>query len=155
MNQIGYSIREYEPKDKAACITIFDSNVPEYFSDAEREEFIEWLDKEDRAPYFVLVEGNEILACGGIYEDTEKQVIGLAWGMVLYSKHKQGLGKQLTLHRLELMDRLFPHYDQHLGTSQHTEAFYRKFGFVTTGFIKDGYGPGLDKYEMRKSRFEV
>ncbi|MCE7991870.1 MAG: GNAT family N-acetyltransferase [Roseivirga sp.] len=150
MSQIQHSIREYEPKDKAACITIFNSNVPEYFCDAEREEFIEWLDKEDRAPYYVLLDGDLVLACGGIYEDAEEQMTGLAWGMVLYSKHKQGLGKQLTLHRLELMEKLFPHYAQHLSTSQHTEAFYKKFGFETTECIKDGFGPGLDNCKMRK-----
>lgn len=146
----NHLIREYRAEDKKDCLAIFDSNVPNFFMEYERQEFIEWLDKEDRAPYNVLLERGTIVAAGGIYIDDEKQVAGLAWGMIHGSKHKQGLGRLLTIHRLEVMDKQYPKLDQHLETSQLTEAFYQKFGFETTERIKDGFGPGLDNCKMRK-----
>lgn len=148
-------IREYESEDKKACLSIFDSNVPDYFVDNERQEYLEWLDETDRAPYYVLSLGNEIVAAGGIYVDNEKNVAGLAWGMVDNSKHKQGLGRLLTVHRLQLMDQLYPDLDQHLETSQLTEAFYKKFGFETIERVPEGFGPGLDNCKMRKKRMAV
>jgi len=33
-------------------------------------------------------------------------------------------------------------------TSQHTQGFYRRFGFVVEGITPDGYGPGLDRWDM-------
>lgn len=145
-------IREYTAEDKEACLAIFDSNLPQYFMPHERNELIEWLDKTDRASYSVLVEKDEVVACGGIYVDSDKQITGLAWGMVHDSRHKQGLGKALTIHRLETMSQQFPGLDQHLETSQFTEAFYLRFGFETIERIQDGFGPGLDNCKMRKTR---
>ncbi len=155
MSEQAHLIREYLPGDKEDCLSIFDSNVPDYFVDNERQEYLEWLDKTDRAPYYVLLQDSEIVAAGGVYIDKEMNIAGLAWGMVHGAKHKQGLGRLLTIHRLEVMDQLYPDLDQHLETSQHTEAFYQKFGFVTTERIKDGFGPGLDNCKMRKKRVSV
>lgn len=143
-------IQEYTAKDKAACMAIFESNIPQYFMESERPEFEEWLNKPDRAPYYILLQQNEIIACGGIYEDKEKKTAGLAWGMVSHKLHKQGFGKLLTEHRLVAMNALFPGLEQHLETSQHTEAFYRKFGFEVIEVVKSGFGEGMDNYKMRK-----
>lgn len=150
MSDSSHIIREYSLRDKAACLTLFDSNVPQYFMPNERNEFIQWLDKTDRAAYYVMIQKEEIVACGGIYVDWDRQATGLAWGMVHHSRHKQGLGKVLTIHRLETMNEQFPGLDQYLETSQLTEAFYLKFGFETIERIKDGFGPGLDNCKMRK-----
>ncbi len=151
MSKPDYQIRVYTTEDKTACLAIFDSNMPTYFMEYERDEFIEWLDKQERAPYYVLIQEQEVVAAGGIYIDDEKQVAGLAWGMVHRAKHKQGIGRLLTVHRLEVMDKCYPELNQQLATSQLTEAFYQKFGFETTERIKDGFGPGLDNCKMCKT----
>lgn len=143
-------IREYSTADKEACMAIFDSNMPQYFVSEERQQFEDWLDKEDRETYQVLIDRDEVVACGGIYEDTELKLVGLAWGMVRNDLHKNGYGKALTLFRIEEMEERFSHYDQHLGTSQHTAPFYEKMGFITTEIIKDGFGPGLDHFKMMR-----
>ena len=142
------TIRLYTPADKAACLAIFDSNMPQYFMPEERQQFEDWLDKEDREVYYVMTDNDQIVACGGIYIDTELNVAGQAWGMVLNSLHKRGYGKALTLHRIKEMDARFSHLDQHLGTSQHTAPFYEKMGYTTVEVIKEGFGPGLDHYKM-------
>ncbi len=39
-----------------------------------------------------------------------------------------------------------------LNTSQHTAGFYESLGFHKIEVIRDGYGPGLDRCEMRLGR---
>ncbi len=36
-----------------------------------------------------------------------------------------------------------------LSTSQRTHGFYARHGFVVTKITPDGFGPGLDCYDMR------
>lgn len=35
-----------------------------------------------------------------------------------------------------------------LDTSQHTQAFYARFGFVVKQIEQDGHGVGLDRWDM-------
>ena len=141
-------IRLYQKTDLEACLTVFDSNIPQYFMQSERDEFIEWLAKPDRDDYYVLLHKGALVACGGIYHDPENRETGLAWGMVRKDLHKKGLGKALSLHRLEVISQKYPDYQQQLVTSQHTTAFYKKLGFEIVSVEKDGFGPGLDNYKM-------
>lgn len=143
-------IRLYQHNDKAACLAIFDSNVPQYFVPGERNEFIQWLNKPGRAPYYVFEAEQETVGCGGIYVDKDKQIAGLAWGMVHRNYHKKGLGRSLTLYRLKAMTLNYPTLEQHLETSQYTEAFYQQFGFQTYERIKNGFSPGLDNCKMKR-----
>lgn len=48
-------IRPYAPEDRAACLALFDSNVPNFFAPHERAEFAAWL--LDPSEYFVLEDG--------------------------------------------------------------------------------------------------
>jgi len=146
------NIRIYTSQDKNACIAIFDSNCPRYFLDHERAEFIDWLEKEDRLEYYVLEIDDEILACGGIYKDDDLDQVGFAWGMVSRSHHGKGLGSALAKHRIKILDDKFPSYDCKLSTSQLTDAFFAKHGFVQTAYEKDGWGKGMDKVTMFRRR---
>ena len=60
-----------------------------------------------------------------------------------------GLGKALTEFRIETAQEKYPGLTITIGTSQHTEGFYQKFGFVTTEHTVNGYGPGIDMCRMR------
>ncbi|WOB50325.1 GNAT family N-acetyltransferase [Xanthomonas hydrangeae] len=72
----------------------------------------------------------------------------LCWGMVHPTLHRQGLGTDLLLARLEAL-RLTPNIQRVvLDTSQHTQAFYARFGFVAQHVVRDGYGAGLDRWDM-------
>lgn len=144
-------IREYKDTDKQACIALFDSNVPHFFSEDEKQGFIDWLDLPDRDAYYVVELEERIVACGGIFHETDKKIAGLAWGMVDRSLHKQGIGGRFTRFRLDLLTEKFPDHIHSIETSQHTEAFYKKLGFVTTHITPDGFAPGIDKYEMERS----
>ena len=144
----GISIREYTAKDFDACLDLFDSNCPKYFTAPERELFADWLNQEDRASYSVMEREGRIIACGGIYHDPDTSSVGLAWGMVHQDFHRQGFGRRLTELRLKQMAEQFPGLTQRLGTSQHTFQFYEKMGFEVEKVTRNGYAEGIDRYDM-------
>ena len=143
------AIRDYTPADRAACLALFDSNVPEYFTTPERPGFEEFLDALP-GPYLVLdSEQGELVACGGYAMNDEPGRADLCWGMVRRDLHTQGIGRQLTVERIERA-RQDPSVTMlALNTSQHTVPFYERLGFNTIEVIPDGYAPGLHRCEMR------
>lgn len=143
------NIEVYKPKHKASCLAIFKSNMPQYFLQEEFNDFDEWLDKEAlNERYFVCLQQNQVVACGGYFYDEERKKAGLSWGMVEQKLHGTGIGTQLTLFRIQKMRTEFPNETYMIDTSQHTAPFYLKMGFVTKEITPNGFGEGLDKYYM-------
>lgn len=143
------NILKYTPAFREQCIAIFESNQPKYFAPEERQLFIDWLDNGTAADYYVVESNGQIIACGGIYLDQRNNEGGLSWGMVHAAWHKQGIGKQFAQHRIELLKTTYPARVYRIETSQHTAPFYEKLGFKTVEITKDGFGDGLDKYNMQ------
>ena len=141
--------RPYAPSDLAACLAIFDSNVPTYFAQGERAEFQDFLRGLDplSSPYLVLLRDGRIVACGGVLADDAHQA-SFAWGMVDRELHRQGLGRQLALARLAQARRMPSITRLRLSTSQRTAGFYEAMGFSTTGVTPDGFAAGLDRYDI-------
>ncbi len=142
------SMRAFRPADLPACLALFDSNVPEYFRDHERDEFEAFL-RALPGPYFVLEEGATIVACGGYAVRAAEGEADLCWGMVHGSRHGRGYGRLLSAHRLEEAQKDPGLRAVVLHTSQHTVGFYEKLGFSLLSTEPDGYGSGLDRCEMR------
>lgn len=95
-------IRPYLPRDRDACLAVFDSNAPEFFTVGQRPAFEDFLDGTDldgtTRAYFVMEQDGAILGCGGY-------VLGnadahLMWGMIHRDWHKRGLGRLLLMFRL-------------------------------------------------------
>jgi predicted N-acetyltransferase YhbS len=145
------TIRAYNKEDFDSCMDIFKKNLGKFFDPGEEEGFISWLQSQSDEKYYVIEEQGKIVGCGGIFVDEEKKTAGLAWGMVHPSKHKQGFGKVLTTFRINKLKKKYAEYEIIVVTSQHTVGFYENFGFVTGQITKDGFAPGLDKYEMTLS----
>ena len=141
--------RPYAPVDLAACLALFDSNVPTYFAPSERAEFEAFLRGLDQAsgPYLVLTRHGQIVACGGVLADNAQQA-SFAWGMVGREWHRQGLGRQLAHVRLAQARRMPSITRLRLSTSQHSAGFYEAMGFATTSVTPDGLAPGLDRHDM-------
>lgn len=141
-------VREYRPTDLDGCVEVLESNVPEFFRDHERSEYREFL-ADLPGPYLVVSDGRDrIVACGG-YAASTRAVVDLCWGMVRRDLHGQGLGRMLTKARLDraLAD---PSVESvALSTSQLTTGFYERLGFRIVEVRPDGYGPGLDRCDMR------
>jgi GNAT superfamily N-acetyltransferase len=140
-------LRPYLHPDRAACLGVFESNVPEYFAPAERSLFEAFLDDPD-CPYFVMEHDDAIVGCGGYALAQQDGIASMVWGMVRRDSHKLGLGRFLLLYRLREIGKTGGIQMVRLDTSQKAEPFFRKQGFKATGLIKDGYGPGLDRVEM-------
>ncbi|MEL6675732.1 MAG: GNAT family N-acetyltransferase [Bacteroidota bacterium] len=143
-----YQIRPYEASDRAACLRIFRSNQPTYFTPEELGLFTTWLDEKTDENYWVIQIEGQVIGCGGIFWDDRVPGAGLSWGMVHQDLHGQGWGKIFTIERLKRIQQTYPNQPCHIDTSQHTAAFYEKLGFSTHEIIPEGFGPGLDQYKM-------
>ena len=151
----GYSARPYELRDRAACLSLFDSNVPGYFSDGERDEFAAFLD-ELPGPYLVVEdEAHAVIACGGHAQAEDPARADLCWGMVRGDLHRKGIGAALTGARIQAAFADPAIRVIALNTSQHTVDFYRRMGFTLESVEREGYAPGLDRCEMRLKREET
>ena len=146
----GVDIRPYAATDLDACLAVFDTNVPRYFLRKEREAFRAFLDALP-GPYLVLTDvAGDVVACGGhALNADEPGRADLCWGMVRQEKHRKGLGRHLIHARIDAAKRDPGVHLIALNTSQHTTGFYERFGFRVTEVERDGYGPGLDRCEMR------
>jgi len=143
-------LRPFRPDDSAACLAIFDSNTPKFFAPQERDEFRSYLASlgARSAPYLVLETDGVLRACGGLEVAPDSGEVHLTWGMVDQTCHGQRLGTRLTEARLALARTLPGATRLILSTSQHTQGFYARFGFTVTRITPDGFGPGLDRWDM-------
>ena len=58
--------RAYEPRDRPACLAIFDSNAARYFAPGDREAFASFL--EAPVPFYGVLcdDQGTVVACGGL-----------------------------------------------------------------------------------------
>ena len=141
--------QEYTPDDFESCLAVFDTNVPEFFRTEEREEYSSFL-RALPGPYLVLLdEAGRVVACGGYAVPEGSASADLCWGMVRRELQGRGYGRVLTQLRIERVLHDPTVLEISLNTSQHTAGFYEGLGFSTTEVEEDGYGPGLDRCEMR------
>lgn len=140
--------RPYAPRDRAACLALFDGNVPRFFTEAERVDFADLLDSRSGDWAYKVVERDSVVvACGGVALGVDGRTAGLCWGMVARDRHRAGLGRALTEARLAVA-RALGATQVRLDTSQHAQGFYTRQGFVVERVTADGYGPGLDRWDM-------
>lgn len=142
-------IRAYDAPDRDGCLRVFDGNVPDFFVASERQDFASFLERKGPDRWYQVIERRgRIVACGGHVVESDGVTASLAWGMVDRALHRSGLGSKLTEARLRAA-RSFPGVTKvRLDTSQHTQAFYARFGFQVEAVHKDGYAPGLDRWDM-------
>ena len=142
-------IRAYRAADRDACLALFDGNTPGFFAPSERADFVRFLERHAAEWAFQVIERDgHIVACGGFAVGADASTAHLCWGMVENGLHRQGLGRRLTQARLHAAAEMPGVAQVHLDTSQHSEGFYARLGFQTERVTVDGYGPGLDRYDM-------
>lgn len=139
-------LRGYEASDRERCLALFDTTAERYFSDGDREEFADFLDS-GLASYFVVeTEDGEVLGCGGFGLRDGRAV--LTWGIVGAEFHGRGVGKFLLDGRISRIRALGSVSVVEMNTSDETVGFFTKAGFKVTSHVKDGYRPGLDRYDL-------
>jgi N-acetylglutamate synthase-like GNAT family acetyltransferase len=154
-------IRKYSVEDKPHCLETFKSNVPDFFTVEEINDFENFLDQfeirnESREPlartlFYVVESDGKIVGCGGFGDKENNKIISLAWAHIHRDYHKHGFGKLLLEYRLEKIKSLFPNQTVFIDTTQHSTPFYEKYGFITQKITKDFYAPGLDRYDLTLS----
>lgn len=140
------AFRPYAVTDKAACLALFDSNVPRYFDSSERTDFADFLDGPD-GDYFVMEQDAEIYGCGGFAKEDRGQA-RFTWGMVDNAHHGLGLGRLLAEYRLQAIEASGRFQEAELFTTPQIATFFAKFGFEIMDVEKDGFAPDMDKVQM-------
>jgi predicted GNAT family N-acyltransferase len=140
----------YKEEYRSACIEIFKTNIGPFFAEDELGGFEDFLDNHVGATkYFVVFSDDEIIGCGGFY--LKKGVVRLREGMIKKQNHKTGAGLLLLEYRLNMVREEYPDKKIAIDTTQNTEGFFKKYGFVTTKVARDFYAIGLDKVSMEYS----
>jgi ribosomal protein S18 acetylase RimI-like enzyme len=148
MISMQIEILGYSESDFDSLLKIFDQNVPEYFDQSERDDFVHYL-KEETQLYFVAVLDGEIVGCGGInYAKSDKNAAVISWDMIAPQHHGKGIGTQLLQHRIDILKKQEEINKIIVRTSQHTDIFYQKMGFERLYTKKDYWAPGIDLYYM-------
>lgn len=162
------TFRRYTPDDKSSCLAMFIGNIPDFFAPDEIAAFSVYLGELPSAEspnasnnaYFVVEDAHgSIIASGGFHIDdstsTESDEGGLhspiawlCWGMVTRQMHGQGIGRYLSLMRLQRIGATAPNITVMMDTSQRSLPFYEKLGFVVKQVTQNGYMPGLHRYDM-------
>ncbi|MGD9588860.1 MAG: GNAT family N-acetyltransferase [Pyrinomonadaceae bacterium] len=141
-------IRPFADADLDAVIAVFRSNIPKYFGPEEEQGLRDFLRDTRAEDYHVVEVDGEVVGAGGIALN-EDNTVSLCWGMVRNDLIGTGLGKEMTLFRMDRSREKWPGVPIVLNTSQHTEGFYLKLGFRTVEHTPDGHGPGIDSCKMR------
>ena len=142
-------LRRYVDTDRDACLRAFDGNAPPYFLRHEREGFEKFLDRLP-GPYFVITEAGDAIACGGYAIGRADREADICWTIVSRNHQGRGVGRLLIETCLHEIAERTGCTRVRLETSQHTSAFFERFGFAVFETTLDGFGPGLDQIEMRK-----
>ena len=140
-------VRQYLPADREGCLTVFDSNMPDFFKSHERRDFEEFLSSPN-CRYFVMEQDSVIAGCGGYFITENRALARLVWGMVHRDWQRKGLGRFLLLFRLREITKAGGVELVRLDTSPLSTPFFERQGFKVMRVAKDGYAPGLDRVEM-------
>ncbi|GAB6260942.1 GNAT family N-acetyltransferase [Photobacterium sp. R1] len=140
-------IVKYSAEHKDDCVLAFKSNLDQFFAASELDEFMAFLDTQAlNSPYFVLMKEGQVIGCGGV--SVYQGISYLCWGLVHRAHHHCGLGALLTEYRLDWIRSENLSDSVKIETSQHTQGFYARYGFVVTNMVHNGFGEGVDQVTM-------
>ena len=118
-------IRSYKPEDKTELINLVRINTPQFFDSSEEADFNSYLDNE-LEDYYVVVEENKIVGCGGINYENEVKTAVISWDIIHLDHQGLGIGKQLLVHRIECIKKNNTIQTIKVRTAQFTYKFYEK-----------------------------
>jgi predicted GNAT family N-acyltransferase len=144
------TLRAFTAHDIDACLAVLGSNVPCDATQPELAEFRSFLATIDRTNcrYVVGECDGDLVACGGLACNATTGVATCCWGLVASALHRRGVGTRLLLARLAWIvdDARFTRVE--LNTTQHTCAFFARFGFERLSGTNDGCAQGLHRHGM-------
>ena len=138
--------RPFSPGDQAACLALFDTNAPDAFAPAEREDYRRFL---AQAPpfYRVCEERGEVVGAYGLSVDLQRRRGRIRWILTGAGARGRGLGRYMMRNVLEqAAARGVRAID--VAASQKSAPFFARYGAVVRSCEVEGWGPGLDRVEM-------
>lgn len=146
------NIRPYTPADRESCLSLLRGNVPEHFVASDEADYAAFLDTLP-GPYFVVEDGERVIAAGGIALNKDGVTAALCWGIVGAARQREGVGARLLEHRLRAFLPDHPEVTRVLiNTTQKVQRFYEKHGFAAVEVRPKAYGPDLDHVLMVRPR---
>lgn len=142
------TIRKYTAIDREQVLRILRLNTPVFFAPSEEQDFVEYLERHAQH-YFVVEEAGSIVGAGGVnfgFDDGKKARI--AWDFLHPEFQGRGIGRRLTLHRIEYIRKDTSVRVIEVRTSQLAYQFYEKLGFKLEKIEKDFWAKGFDLYQM-------
>jgi hypothetical protein len=143
---LGTNLRQYQSKDKDACVAIYSKNEPGRFPRGFNKEFVQTLDSANYLKLVLCLEDRPV-AIGGIGRFDGmfgSRNVWLLFGMVDPGLHGQGFGTALLLARLAALSEPSKPTNVLLSPVAGSLEFVARFGFAYQGEM-----PG------RLSRFSV
>ncbi|GJM34344.1 MAG: acetyltransferase [Saprospiraceae bacterium] len=141
-------IRPYSSKDKNNLTSLLKLNIPQYFDPSEADDFVEYLDKHAHN-YFVFEEQGQIIGAGGFNYLEDQEIVRISWDFIHPDFHGKGIGKKLTLYRIDQIKKEARVNLIYVRTSQLAYGFYEKMGFALEKTEKDFWAKGFDLYQMK------
>lgn len=117
-------IRHYQPADREACLSLFEANQSQFFTDLDPLIFHNLLDNPNI--HSMIAEHD-----GGVIGFTCFQENSIQWLMVHPDLQRQGVGRFLTLYILREMGKAGPAPIVSAQTISHAVPFFEKLGFRT------------------------
>ncbi len=120
--------REYESRDREACLEIFRSNEPDFVKPEYLPVFEHLLD-EGTSYLLVLEQDGRVIGCGGLELRGEGDIATLLFGMIHRDHVGKGLGSSLLAMRLALLAPEGDTMAVSLETGAAAAAFFGSYGF--------------------------
>ena len=144
-------IKQYIPSNKKEVLKLLRANTPAFFDASEESDFENYLDNEIE-DYYIVLDDSQIIGVGGINYFPSEKLARLAWDIVLPKAQGKGVGKALTKHRLQHINRNPQIETIIVRTSQLAYKFYEKMGFEIEKIEKDYWAKNFDLYQMRSKK---
>lgn len=142
------SIRKYKVGDQKEVLSLFRLNTPKSFHPSEEKQLQNYLENEAQH-YFVAEDSGRIVAAGGFNLGFDSgKAARISWDMVNPEFQRMGIGKELTLFRIEEIKKDLSVNKIVVRTTPQAEKFYQKIGFQKVRFEKDFWAPGFDLCEV-------
>ena len=149
MNNNQLQFKNYSMESYDHCIGLFDLNCPEFFAPIEKNDYNQFLNQ-TKEGYITIHDDSILIGAYGVHK-TSVRSASQSWTLIHPDYQSSGIGRLI-------MQRIFAYMkkndidDLSLSTSQHTEAFFMKFGARRIDFIENGWGEGLHRIEMKIDR---
>lgn len=144
------TIRKYSDTNRDEILKLLRLNTPQFFAASEEADLIYYLENHAHN-FYVAIEENKILGCGGFNLADDKSVMRISWDIVHPSSQGRGVGTALTLFRINKIKEIESIKIISVRTSQHVYKFYERFGFEIKEKVKDFWAPGFDMFRMECS----